>query len=182
MTFLKSHFTSILLFILGLILAFVLSRNEAFQSLLLHVGTFGYIGVFLAGVFFVSTFTIATAILMLVELRHFASPLTISLIAGLGATVCNYIIFLLISRKIVQHIRTFFKKGTKKHQTHQLGAHTHWLLPLLGVVILASPFPDEIGIFLLRMFNMKTYQFLIVSFILKFIGIFLVATSFHYLL
>lgn len=70
---------------ISIIFAIVISRIEFFHSFLLHLGGFGYIGVFIAGIFFVSTFTVATSALILLILAETLSPLEIGLIAGLGA-------------------------------------------------------------------------------------------------
>lgn len=50
----------------------------------------------------------------------------------------------------------------------------HWSLPALGALIMASPLPDEIGIALLSILHMRTYQFIVVSYFLKTTGIFLI--------
>jgi len=52
-----------------------------------------------------------------------------------------------------------------------------WTLPVIGAIIIASPFPDEIGVSLVGISKIKTYQFLLVSFILNAIGIFLVVSA-----
>ena len=55
---------------IGLILAISLSQVEAFHSFLLQLGGFGYIGAFIAGIFFVFTFTVATSALVLLILAE----------------------------------------------------------------------------------------------------------------
>ncbi|MDO8658949.1 MAG: hypothetical protein Q7K55_09495, partial [Candidatus Levybacteria bacterium] len=47
-----------------------------------------------------------------------------------------------------------------------------WTLPVIGAIIIASPLPDEIGVSLISISKMKTYRFLLLSFILNSIGIF----------
>ena len=60
-------YKNLILVFLSIVLAVVLYRFEAFHSLLLHLGGFGYIGAFIAGVFFVWTFTAATSALILLD-------------------------------------------------------------------------------------------------------------------
>ena len=44
--------------------------SKGFHSFLLHLGNFGYIGAFIAGILFVSTFTVATSALVLLVLAE----------------------------------------------------------------------------------------------------------------
>ena len=48
---------------------------------------------------------------------------------------------------------------------------------MIGAIIIASPFPDEIGVSLMGISKMKTYQFILISFLLNAIGIFLVVSA-----
>ena len=181
MEFLRHHYKGLLLFICGILLAVFLSQNSLLQSFLLHLGGYGYLGAFIAGILVVSTLTMPTAILILIALGHYLSPVEISIIAGLGATLGNYIIFHFINRKIARHIRSFYKSKSRRKHHKTLSSYTHFLIPFLGVLILASPFPDELGILLLSIFNMRTYQFLFLSFVLKCISIFLVVSTINYI-
>src|SRR5258708_4248025 len=163
------HYKLLLLFVCGIILAFALYKSNLLDFFLSHLGMYAYLGAFIAGIFFASTITIATAILMLISLAHYLTPIQISIVAGLGAVVGNYLIFLFINEEITQHIRSFYKTKKRKKYFKKFKPYAHWVIPSLGILILASPFPDEIGILLLSIFNMKTYQFLLLSFVLKFI-------------
>lgn len=156
-----------------LIVAILLSRNAQFHAFLLHIGEFGYIGAFIAGVLFVSTFTIATSIVILFALSASLSPLMLCLIAGTGATLGNFLMFCFIKENIIADFQSLFrqnKRKKKKKNTYFL--NTHWTLPVIGALLIASPLPDELGIGFLSMFNMKTHQFLLLTFILKTVGIY----------
>mgnify|MGYP001598162313 CR=1 FL=1 len=85
--YLKIHwkYKNLTIVFLGIILAIIFSRIDAFHSFLLHLGDFGYIGVFIAGILFVSTFTVAVSTIILLILAKTLSPIEIGLIAGLGA-------------------------------------------------------------------------------------------------
>lgn len=172
MRFLQGHYRGILFVLLGIVLAFFLSTSETFHAFINNLGAFGYVGAFVAGMFFVSTFTVASAVLVLLLLSHQLPSWQVSLIAGLGATLGNYLLFLFIKEKIVGHVKQF-AKTRKKHDKHLLfRRHSHWLLPFAGLIVMATPLPDELGILLLSIFEMRTYQFLLVSFTLKTAGIY----------
>ena len=171
------RYKNLTLFFLSIIFAILLSQHEPFRLLLLNLGSLGYIGAFLAGVFFVSTFTVSTGVLILFILAERMSPLEIGLIAGCGAVVGDFTIFKFIKDNLLKEISSIYDCFGGTHLSAVL--HTKyfsWTLPVIGAIIIASPLPDEIGLCLMGISKMKTYQFLIASFILNAIGIFLVVS------
>ena len=171
-------YKNLTIFFLSLITALLLSRYEAFHNFLLNLGELGYIGAFLAGILFVSTFTVATGAVILLILAERLSPIEIGIIAGLGAVVGDFTIFRFIKDNLVAEVTPIYNGLGGSHVTKML--HTKyfsWTLPVVGAIIIASPFPDEIGVSLMGIAKMKTYQFIILSFILNAIGIFLVVSA-----
>ena len=51
------------------------------------------------------------------------------------------------------------------------------MLPVIGAIIIASPLPDELGVSLMGMSQMKASRFILLSYILNSIGIFLVVSA-----
>lgn len=168
---------SIVLF--GIFVAFLLARAETFYTFLLSLGGFGYFGAFVAGIFFVSTFTVAIATVALFILTETLSPLEIGLIAGLGAVVGDFIIFRFVKDNLAEEIESIYNHLDHGRHFQKLfhSRYFSWTLPVIGALIIASPFPDELGVTLLGISKMKTYQFLVVSFILNATGIFLVVSA-----
>src|SRR3989344_4596991 len=164
---------------IGIAVAIILSRNETFHSFLLHQGSFGYIGAFIAGILFVSTFTVATSALVLLILAETLSPIEIGLIAGLGAVLGDMLIFRLIKDNLANEIEDIYNHiDTKKHLKKLLHSkYFNWSLPLIGAIIIASPLPDEMGISLINLSKMSTFKFILVSYILNSIGIFLIVSA-----
>ncbi len=165
-------------FFLSLIVAFLLSRFEPFSNFLLNLGELGYLGAFFAGILFVSIFTVATGAVILLVLAESLSPIEIGIIAGLGAVLGDFIIFRFIKDNLIVEIMPIYRHLGGSHITKIL--HTKyfsWTLPVIGAIIIASPFPDEIGVSLMGISKMKTYQFLLISFLLNTIGIFLVVSA-----
>ena len=103
----------------------------------------------------------------------------IGLIAGLGAVTGDFIIFRFVKDNLlgdVDYISHLFDH--QKHLKHLL--HTRyfsWLLPVLGAIIIASPLPDELGISLLGLSTISTQKFLLISYILNSVGIFLIIST-----
>ena len=163
----------------SLIFAIFLSRLEIFHMFLLNLQSYGYIGAFIAGGLFVSTLTVATGAVILLVLAEKLSPMELGIIAGAGAVVGDLITFNLVKSRLNEEMELIYDKVDSKHHIIKL-LHTRyfrWTLPVIGALIIASPFPDEIGVTLLGISKLKTYQFILISYILNSIGIFLVLSA-----
>lgn len=164
---------NLLLIGLSLIVVIGLSRTAAFHLFLLHLGNFGYLGAFLGGMLFVSTFTVAAGSLILFILAETLSPIEIGLVAGLGAVVSDLTIFHVVKDNLLEEINDLYRHFGGKHLSHLF--HTkyfRWTLPVIGAIIIASPLPDELGVSLMGISKMSTPKFVFVSFLLNSIGIF----------
>lgn len=179
----KSHqtwrYTNLTFLAVSLLLALAISSYEPLHEALLHLGKLGYVGAFFAGALFVSTFTVAIGIVVLLVLAEFLSPLEIGIVAGLGAVLGDLLIFRFIKNKLITEINYLFRHIDKKRRLRQLfnSRYFSWTLPVIGAVIIASPLPDEIGVSLMGISQMNTLQFIPLSFILNAIGIFLVVSA-----
>jgi hypothetical protein len=164
---------------IGVILAILLSRNATFHSFLIHLGSFGYIGAFIAGILFVSTFTVATSALILLTLAETLSPIEIGLIAGLGAVVGDMLIFNLIKDNLANEIEDIYDQVDRDHHLKKLfhSKYFNWSLPVFGAIIIASPLPDEMGISLINLSKMNNLKFMLLSYILNSVGIFLIVSA-----
>lgn len=172
-------YKNIIFLILSLVVAFFVLRNETIHSFLLHLGNFGYVGAFLAGILFVSTFTFATGAIILLVLAETLSPVEIGIIAGFGAVIGDFVIFRFVKDDLAREIRFIYNRMDTNHHLKKVfqTKYFSWTLPVFGAVIIASPLPDEIGVSLMGISKLKTYQFLLISFILNAVGIFLVVSA-----
>lgn len=163
---------------LSIVFALILSRFEAFHTFLLSLGGMGYLGAFLAGILFVSTFTVATGAVILLVLAEKLSPVEIGIIAGLGAVVGDLLIFRFIKDNLMEEITPIYDRLGGSHLTKLLSTkYFSWTFPVFGAIVIASPLPDELGVSLMGIAKMKTYQFIILSFILNAVGIFLIVSA-----
>ncbi|QQG44614.1 MAG: hypothetical protein HYW86_01745 [Candidatus Roizmanbacteria bacterium] len=165
--------------IFSFLLAFFLFKNPAFKDFLLHLGSYGYLGAFIGGVLFVSTFTVSIGTVILLFLAGTLNPVEIGLIAGVGAVFGDLTIFKLIRTKSFSHeLKHFFNQCGGARLSHIIHSkYFSWSLPVIGALIIASPLPDEIGVSLMGISKMKTPEFILLSFILNSIGIFLVISA-----
>lgn len=172
------RYRNLAILFLGIAFSIFLSRYEPFHNLLLNLGEFGYIGAFIAGLLFVISFTASTGAVILFVLAERLSPLELGLIAGLGAVVGDFTIFRFVKDNLIEEVKPLYQRFGGNHLNHVLHSkYFHWTLPVIGAILIASPLPDEIGVSLMGISKMKTYQFLIISLILNFIGIFLIVSA-----
>ena len=130
---------------------------------------------------FVSTFTAATGALVLLILAEKLSPLELGLIAGLGATITDFMIFHFIKDGLmgeIEDLYTYYGHSKLHHLVHTLKS-MRWMFPLLGAIIIASPLPDELGIGLMGISKIGKYKFLFLSFVLNSIGIMAILFTFY---
>src|SRR3989344_8691054 len=135
----------------GILLAVFLSRLEIFHSFLLQLGSFGYVGAFIAGMLFVSTFTVGTGAIILLVLAEKLNPIEIGLIAGLGAVIGDVLIFRFIKNSLTEEIESIYNHIDSDHYLTKVlhSKYFSWTLPVIGAIIIASPLPDEIGVSLM---------------------------------
>lgn len=172
------HYKNTALLILSLIIFFFFAEHPAIRNTIDLIGSFGYIGAFIAGVLFVSIFTLAPAAVVLFFLADHLNPLLVALFAGMGAVAGDYLIFRFLRDHVFDELKPLFVKNggnelIELFKTPYFG----WLLPFLGAFIIASPFPDELGIGLLGASKLKGWQFVGLTFLLNSVGIFLVITA-----
>jgi hypothetical protein len=164
-----------LLFVLGLVLFFIFARIPEVDAAIKQLGTLGYVGAFLAGLFFVSTYTAIPAGYVLFELSKHLNALEIAVIAAVGAMLGDYIIFRFIKDKVMQELKPYLAKlGHPKLRSLFKTPYFAWMLPISGAIIVASPLPDELGVSLMGASKMKNTHFLIFSYLLNAVGIFFI--------
>jgi len=165
-------FRNTFLFIASLVVFFYFADTPLIKNLITSIGNLGYLGAFLTGIFFVSTFTVAPASVVLFHLAKEFPPIEIAIFAGLGAVLGDYIIFRFLKDRVFEEIKPLFMKMGGQRLSHLLATpYFAWLAPVFGAIIIASPLPDEIGITLLGITKLKNWQFLTLSLVLNILGI-----------
>jgi len=165
------------LLLISLIALFYFSGTDFGQDIITSISKLGYFGSFLSGIFFVSTFTVAPAGVVLFKLAQAYNPLLIALTAGLGAVIGDYIIFRFLKDNVFDEIKPVFMKFGGSNISRLMGTpYFAWLAPVIGALIIASPFPDEIGVGLMGLSKLKNWQFLTISFLLNSLGILIIIT------
>lgn len=168
-------YRNFIILLISVVLAAFLVKQEFLRSFLLGLGGLGYLGAFIAGILFVSTFTVSIGAIIFSILSQSLSPIEIGIIGGLGAVTGDFVIFRFVKDSLIEEIEPLYEHFGGNHLNHIL--HTRyfsWLLPLIGTILIATPLPDEVGVSLLGLSKMKTYQFILISLPLHIVGIYLV--------
>ena len=98
-------FKNTFLLLFSIIFIAFLIEIPAIQKLIYDIGEFRYLGVFLAGVFFVSTFTVVPAGIVLFFLAESLNPFYIAIVAGLGGVFGDYLIFRFLKDRVFEEIK-----------------------------------------------------------------------------
>lgn len=163
---------NLLFLVFSIIVAFVFSQQPFFRDVILSLGGFGYLGAFLGGLLFSSSFTIFFSLAVLTAISQELSPVIVSLVAGFGAVLGDIVFLRFFKDEIVKDLEPIYEQLGGNH-LHKI-LHTKyfsWTLPVLGAAIIASPLPDEIGVSLLGLGKLSPRKFLAVSYFLNTLGI-----------
>lgn len=144
----------------------------------------GYVGTFLAGVFFAYGFTAAPATAIFLILAKHQNIFLAGFIGGLGALVGDLVIFNFVRYSLIDEIEKLSKEKIvsrlRLHYNKHINNHLptiikKYFVAILAGFVIASPLPDEIGVFLLaasRKISLEVFS--ILSYLLNTTGIFLI--------
>lgn len=129
---------------------------------------------FMAGIFYTSFMAAPLAVIILIALGLSTNVFIITVAAGMGAVVGDLIIvkfFRFLFGGASQILpRVFFKKVKVVLKKY----HLDILSWIVGSIIVASPFPDELGLILLGASKLSYFKLGILAFILNSLGILII--------
>lgn len=164
---------------ISILLTIILSRFDFLSPIFFNLGHMAFVGPFVAGILYVSASTAALGILILLDLTKTLSPIEIAVIAGIGGAVADFVLFRFFKGSLLSEITPIYNRLGGQHLTRIMHhKYLRWSLPIVGAIIIASPFPDEIGISLMGLTKIKNYQFVILSLVLDITGVFLLVSAF----
>jgi hypothetical protein len=169
----KWRYKNLTIVFFGIVISFFLSKSPEFYSLLHVVTLWGGLPVaFLGGMLFVSMFTIGPGTLIITFLAGNMNPLLVAAVAGAGAVTSDFLMFQFVRNDLEKEILPLYKKLGGGHVYKAF--HTkyfHWMLPVVGAIIIALPIPDELGVSLLGLSKMSMYEVIPLSYFLNTVGI-----------
>ena len=161
----------------SIVVAILLASSEIFKSWILHLGSFEYIGALFAGMLFVSSFTVAISTVVIAIMTENIHPMALALIGGVGAVMGDYLVFKLVRSRLSEEVTALIGKDNISYiKSFLRSKYIAWTLPIIGMLIIASPFPDEMGVSLLGLSNMSEAKFIFLSYVSNVIGILAVAS------
>lgn len=163
--------------LISVLIAIILAQNETFKNWLLHLGSLEYIGALIAGALFVSSFTVVISAVVIGIMTQNINPMALALIGGVGAVMGDYIVFKLVRSHLQEELVMLFgRAGTSYAKMFIKSKYIAWMLPIIGVFIIASPLPDELGVSLLGISKISEARFILISYISNAVGILMVAS------
>lgn len=172
------RYRNLCLLLISIIAVYVFFKIPGVQSLLSHVGEWGYAGAIIAGIFYVITFTTVPALAILYEFSHSLNLVELSILGGIGSVIGDFLIFSFFRKKSVLDLENLTERFHTSPFYHILHSRYFlWLTPVLGAIIIASPLPDELGISLLSASKLKKWQFILLTFVLDSVGIWLIISG-----
>lgn len=162
--------TTLLVFVL---VAFVFLLDSALMTAFFEfVEELGHLGMMIAGALFVSVFTTAASVVMLYELGQQYNPWEVILFAAIGSTLGDFLILTLFENRIAHELMSLMRKA-KLHKMIRLLKRKRLrpLFLILGVGIIGSPIPDEIGLTLMDLSHYSKAKILALCFFANAAGI-----------
>ena len=152
------------------------------KTFLLRIGDLDYLGAFLTGILFSSTFTFPIGVLVLLDLVKDLPVVPLVVLLCLGAVSVDLLIFKLVKNSAAEEITPIYEELEKLGKKNHLRKLFHtkyfgWTLPVVGTFIMMLPIPDELGISLLGIANITTSRFLLITLCCYGLGMFLFVTA-----
>jgi hypothetical protein len=162
--------------VLSILVAVIIVKTGILQTILGVSTELQILGSFIAGIFFTSIFTTAPAIVTLGEIAQGNSVLLTALVGAMGATVGDVIIFRFVRDRLSEHLMELVKHNSMGKRIKVLFKLRHFRVFtfFVGGLIIASPFPDELGISILGFSKLSLSRFIPLSLFFNFIGILLI--------
>ena len=158
--------------VISIVLFFIVAETPLVQAAIRHLSPYGYLGAFVSGIFFVSTFTVVPAYYVLLQLAGELNPLILALVAGIGGVVGDLVLFRFLRGGVFGELAPLTRRVRQAPLFSVFRtSYFAWLTPVLGAAIIASPFPDELGIGMVGLSRISQWQFALLALILNIFGI-----------
>lgn len=158
------------------IAVFVLAIDTALvQAGLNYIETAGLVGVIVTGALFTSFFTAVPATVMLLAMGDIYNPIILAFYAGIGSVIGDWIILKIFEERVGYELKPLVKKFRLGPLIKSIqGKKNRERATLIGMLAIASPLPDELGIGLLGISHLPTISLLIITFLLNAAGIYVI--------
>src|SRR3989344_938774 len=161
--------------ILSIVLAIFISNLDLIEKLLSISENIRIVSSFVGGVFFTSIFTTAPAIVFIGEISQLEPLYIVASVGAMGAVLGDFLIFYLFRNHVADDLDALIKRLKSNPLKFLLrNGGFRWLSIIVGAFIIASPFPDELGIAIMGISKLRLNIFIPMSFTFNFIGILII--------
>lgn len=158
--------------LLSVVLAIIVAEINLVERLLLISEDIRIVGSFVAGLFFTSLFTTAPAIVVLGEISQVEPVFIVAVVGAVGAVIGDLLIFYLFKNHISNDLDGLINRmNSNPIKIIFQNRGFRWVGILVGALIIASPFPDELGIAMMGISKLRIKIFVPISFAFNFLGI-----------
>ncbi len=169
----------LLLFVSSIGIAIWIAQSPSAKHIVITGGILGYIEAFFAGILYTYTISAVIGAVLILLLARTLSPLRVALIASFGAVSSDYLIFNTsrFTMSALSHRFSFSIHG--RAQNLRRNPYLQWLLIIFGLIVIATPLPDELGVGIIGATNVRSWQFIALSFFLQCAGMILLMHLIH---
>jgi len=166
------------LLVLGFVVAFILVELDVLGYLAVFASQYATLASFSVGMFFTSVLTTTPAIVAIAEFSAHIPALHIAVFGGAGAVVGDLLIFRFVRSPLATYIVDAASNQTMLRIGRAIsGSSFWWIVPALGALVIASPLPDEMGLIMMGLSNIRLWAFIPISYSLNTLGIYLIASA-----
>ncbi|MEM5797720.1 MAG: hypothetical protein QW818_02685 [Candidatus Aenigmatarchaeota archaeon] len=187
-------YRNLILLITSFVVGYYILRSPQVEYFIHLLGNFGYLASFVAGIFFTYGLTAVPATAILFTLGQDLNPFLIAFTGAIGSVISNYFLFIFIRDRLLVEINSllkevksltkpvsflFFWKELRIRIWQAISKSKIWQLitPVIGGFIIASPLPNELAAAMFAAVKFEPKKFIIVTYLLSFIGILAIASS-----
>jgi len=164
-----------MMFVGSIFLAVLLVKSDLFHSLIEQSEQARLFGSFFVGIFFTSLFTVVPATAAFFEIAKENSIFLVAFFGAFGAVFGDLIIFHLLKTHLTDEFIMLFSRPKKRRWKRIFHLRSmQWLFSFLGFLTIASPLPDELGLVLMGITEIKMKYFIVISYTANFLGILIV--------
>jgi len=171
----KFKYPKIAGFIIAAVAAYIIFSNDYVKAVIGGLNSFGYLGAFIAGMFYTLGFTSPFATGFFIDL-NVSNIFLAGILGGMGALISDMLIFSFIRGYFMDEFKMLGKEKPaifiERMSSKIFGKMHNYLLYALAALLIASPLPDEAGITILAgMTKIKQWIMAIISIIFNTAGI-----------
>ncbi len=172
-------YRNLILLAASITLSYFILRAKFVTAVISGLGTIGYLGSFIGGLFFSYGITTPPAVVALFLLSEKLNPFIVAATGAAGALISDYIIFRFVRDRLLEELKTASEELKLRIPHLQLRVKRSklfkWIIPTVAGLIIASPLPDELAAALFAVVKYDPKKFALFSYISNFFGILAIA-------